>query len=154
MSKGITFKQQDAAGLRIGLVVAQWNENYTQSLKEAAVLALEESGVSQKDIFVQDVPGAFELVSGAAHMIQKKQPDAVICIGVIIRGETTHAAHLSAAVTRALAQMNASGTCPIILGVLSDLSDAHARARSSGENNHGYGWGKSAVAMALLHKED
>ena len=79
----------NATGMKIGIVVAEWNENITGAMLEGAKQTLMRNGVFPEDINVLTVPGSFELVYGATQMV-KTGVDAVIAIGSVIRGETPH----------------------------------------------------------------
>jgi len=150
--KGITFQHTKGEGLHIGIVQARWNNEYTDSLTQACVDALNTCGVQQEDIIVTQVPGSYEVVRGAKYMIEEKKVDAVIAIGVLIKGETMHFEYISDAVSKGLMDLNIAYDIPVIFGVLTCLTEEQARERSVGEKNHGGGWGMSAVEMARLIK--
>ncbi|MDA9280878.1 6,7-dimethyl-8-ribityllumazine synthase, partial [Flavobacteriaceae bacterium] len=80
----------NANGLRVGLVVSQWNKEITHALYKGAVETLSSHGVQDQDMITFNVPGSFELPFGASKMIDKYAPDAVIVIGSVIQGETKH----------------------------------------------------------------
>lgn len=148
--KGIDFPQLDGSGLRVGLVVARWNSELTYSLRDAAVRALKDCGMVDDSILIQEVPGSYELVYATKMMIEKGNVDAVICIGVLIKGETMHFEYISDAVGRGIMELNLSGSVPVVYGVLNCITEQQARARSTSGNNHGYWWGKTAIEMAKL----
>ena len=149
--KGIDFEQLDGSQVRVGIVVSRWNNHYTYSLRDGCIEALKASGVVDTHIVVREVPGAFELLYGAKKMIEHNGVDVVIVIGVVIKGETPHDEYICKAVSEGVAHLNISGTVPVIFGVLTSVNEKQAEARSIGEGNHGPGWGKTAVEMALLH---
>lgn len=153
MAKGIAFKDLDGSSLRVGLVVGRWNEEFTSSLRDSAMQGLKDSGVTEDNILVQDVPGSFEVVRGAKALIDSDRVDVVICLGVLIKGETMHFEYISEAVSHGIMNMNIHTDVPVIFGILTCLTEEQARARSTGENNHGYMWGKTAVEMGLLAKK-
>lgn len=152
MSKGVSFSQLSGAGLRIGIVWARWNEHISGSLRDGCVDALKNAGVNTDDIVVVDVPGSFEVVRGAKHLIDTHEVDAVVCIGALIKGETKHFEYICDPVSHGIMRLNLDTGVPVIFGVLTCLSEEQAVARSTGENNHGVGWGNTAVEMALLCK--
>lgn len=154
MPKGIRFADLNGSGLRIGIVVARWNSELTYSLRDGAIRGLKESGVSDKNISVQEVPGSYEVVFGAKHFIESGARDAVICIGVLIKGETFHFEYISDAVTQGIMHLNMQTTVPVVYGILNCLNYEQAAARSIGDNNHGYMWGKTAVEMGLMKSKD
>ena len=79
----------NAQGMRFGIVCSEWNSNITDALLQGAINTLTANGVSESDILVARVPGSFELIYGASQMV-KKDVDAVIAIGCVIRGDTPH----------------------------------------------------------------
>ena len=79
-----------AAGMKIALVVAEWNAEITEGLKKGAVETLNKQGIYDRDLSVHYVPGCFELPLGAQTILEKGEVDAVICIGCVIQGETKH----------------------------------------------------------------
>ena len=147
--KGIKFPQLDGSNLRIGIVVARWNSEITYALRDSAVKALKESNVDIDNIVIQKVPGSFELVYGANKMVHSGF-DAVLVLGVLIKGETMHFEYLSEAVCHGIAKLNADTDAPVVYGVLNCLDEEQALARATGANNHGFLWGKTAVEMGLL----
>ncbi|PIR74745.1 MAG: 6,7-dimethyl-8-ribityllumazine synthase [Candidatus Magasanikbacteria bacterium CG10_big_fil_rev_8_21_14_0_10_47_10] len=148
--KGITFEKMDGSALKVGIVVARWNSVLTYSLRDGAIQGLKDSGVLDDNIVVLEVPGSYEVVFGAKHLIETKKVDAVICLGVLVKGETMHFEYISDAVTQGIMDLNTTTGIPVIYGVLNCLTEQQAEARATGDNNHGYWWGKSAVEMALL----
>lgn len=150
--KGITFAELDGSSLRIGIVTARWNSELTHSLRDAAIQGLKDCRVADDNIISIDVPGSYELVAGAKYLLDETAVDAVICLGVLVKGQTDHYEYIAEAVTQGIAHLNATGNVPVIFGVLTCREEAHARVRASGEGNHGKAWGKSAVEMALLRK--
>ncbi len=152
MAKTISFSEVDGSGLKIGIVVARWNHQYTFALRDEVVRALKDSKAVKKNIFVQEVPGSFELVYGATSLIQRYEVDVVVCIGVLIKGDTLHFEHVAEAVANGIGSLNARGDVPVIFGVLPCLNEAQAKPRAARKTGYGYGWGKSAVEMALLKK--
>ncbi len=151
MSKGITFDTKNGSGLKIGIVVARWNSEITFALRDGCVQALTDAGVERGDIVIREVPGSYEVVYGAKLLIEQGA-DAVVAIGCLIKGETMHFEYICEAVTQGIMRLNVEKSTPVIFGVLACLSEEQAIARSTGDNNHGYGWGQSAVEMALLKK--
>ena len=152
MSKGIEFKTMDGSKLKIGIVVARWNSEVTFALLKKCREALVVSGVKKENITVLEVPGSYEVVYGAKHLIEKKKVDAVVCLGCLIKGETRHFEYICEAVSQGIMQLNVTSGVPVVFGVLTCLNEAQAKARAGDDqNNHGYGWGMSAVEMALLN---
>lgn len=141
----------DGSKLKIGVVVARWNPEYTDPLRAACLQALADSGVKENHIAMLEVPGSYELSYGAAYLI-RQGVDAVVCIGCLIKGETMHFEYIAEAVTQGITKLNIETKTPVIFGVLTCLTADQAAARTKGDNNHGYWWGLSAVEMGLLKK--
>ena len=122
----------NATGMKIGIVVAEWNENITAAMLEGAKQTLMKNGVFPEDINVSIVPGSFELVYGAAQMV-KTGVDAVIAIGCVIRGETPHDRYICQGVTEGLARLNATQDVPVIYGLITTLDMQQAEDRAGGK---------------------
>ena len=148
--KGITFEKNNAQGLTIGIVVARWNNELTYALRDDCQRALLDAGIQEKDITVLEVPGSYEVVYGASHLIQKKHVDAVVAIGCLIKGETMHFEYIAEAVSQGIMDLNTQSGTPVLFGVLTCLTEDQARERALGEKNHGYAWGQSAIEMARI----
>ena len=121
----------DATGMKIGIVVAEWNENITASLLEGAKETLVKHGVKPSDIPIKTVPGSFELIYGASQML-KKEVDAVIAIGCVIRGDTPHDRYICQGTTYGLAHLNATQEKPVIYGLITTLDMQQAEDRAGG----------------------
>lgn len=152
MSKNKTlFSKLNGAGLRIGIVRARWNGEITSSLLDGCKQALLETGVKEKNVTVIDVPGCYEVPFAVKTLIKSKRKyDAVIALGCLIKGETMHFEYIAEAVSHGLMELNLNEKTPVVFGVLTCLNEKQALARSRGENNHGIGWGYTAVEMGLL----
>ncbi|MGB0477394.1 MAG: 6,7-dimethyl-8-ribityllumazine synthase, partial [Flavobacteriaceae bacterium] len=118
-----------AKGLRFALVVSHWNTEITESLYEGAKNILSLKNARQIDRI--DVPGSFELVYASRSAIDRGY-DAVIAIGSVIRGETSHFDYVCQGVTNGIQQLNALGKTPVIFCVLTDDNIEQSRARSGG----------------------
>lgn len=121
----------DATRMKIGIVVAEWNENITASLLEGAKETLVKHGVKPSDIPIMTVPGSFELIYGASQML-KKEVDAVIAIGCVIRGDTPHDRYICQGTTYGLAHLNATQEKPVIYGLITTLDMQQAEDRAGG----------------------
>lgn len=108
----------DAAGMRFGIVVSEWNDNITGPLLDGAVNTLQANGAREEDITVLTVPGSFELVFGASQMVKSGRFDAVIAIGCVIRGDTPHFDYICQGATQGLADLNRTGEVPVIYTLL------------------------------------
>jgi len=145
----------DANGMKIGIVVAEWNSEITFAMKDAAVQTLCEHGVNDSDIIVRHVPGSFELTAGAQLMANYTPvPDAIICIGCVIRGETPHFDYICQSVTIGLTQLTIKFAMPVIFGVLTTNDLQQALDRAGGKHgNKGVEAAITAIKMAALKRE-
>src|SRR5580658_817743 len=96
---------QAAAGLRIGIVVSRWNEFITKALLEGALDALRRQGADAATVTIARVPGSFEIPIAVMAMAQSAKYDALVALGCVIRGETTHYDHIASAVTSGIANV-------------------------------------------------
>jgi len=138
-------------GLKFGLVVSRFNEFITKKLLEGAQDALLRHGVSQGDIEVAWVPGAFEIPLVAKKLAQTKRYDAVICLGAVIRGETSHFEYIAAQLARDISRVGLDTGLPVIYGVITadTLEQAIERAGTK-QGNKGFQAAASAIEMANL----
>jgi len=135
----------------VGIVVAEWNKEITSSLLHGAITTLLENKVDEKDIYIQYVPGSYELPFGAETLIDKKKFDAVICLGCIIQGETRHFEFISQAVANGIMQVGLRTQIPVIFGVLTTNNIEQARERSGGKyGNKGVEAAISALKMMQI----
>ena len=138
-------------GLRIGIVVARFNDFITSRLLDGARAALESHGVSDDDVTVASVPGSFELPLAAKKMAESGRYHAVICLGAVIRGETDHYEHVAGEAAKGIAAAAISSGRPVIFGVLTTDTLEQAINRAGGkQGNNGYGAAIAAVQMANL----
>ena len=143
----------DASRLRIGLVVSEWNDAITESLCQGAIDTLADCGVPLSQITRWNVPGSFELPFGCRKMIGSVDPDAIIAIGSVIRGETRHFDFVCEAVSQGIMDLNVQTDTPVIFCVLTDDTPEQARDRSGGRHgNKGVEAAIAAIKMAFLGK--
>lgn len=147
---GVEFPELDGSNVRVGIIKARWHEDIIDSLVTGAKAALAECGVPEENIIVQEVPGAFELPLASRYLALSGTVDAILPIGVLIKGDTIHFEIISETVTSALMNVNLQTGIPVIFGMLTTMNEEQAIARSSGDHNHGEDWGRAAVEMALL----
>ena len=138
-------------GLRVGIVVATFNEFITSKLLDGAQAALARHGVRDDDVTVASVPGSFELPLVAKKLAESGQHDAVICLGAVIRGETDHYEHVAGEAAKGISNAAMSTGVPVIFGVLTTDTLEQAINRAGGkQGNNGYGAGLAAIEMANL----
>ena len=137
-------------GLKIGVVVAEWNKQITENLYLGAEEALVACGVEKSDIVRTNVPGSFELVFGAKLALEKGV-DAVIVIGSVIQGETKHFDFVCQGVTQGIVELNLRSSSPVIFCVLTDNTLQQAIDRSGGQHgNKGVEAAVTALKMVAL----
>lgn len=119
----------DAAGRKLAIVCARWNPTVTDGMLVCAQDALERHGAAAADVLIVRVPGAFEIPAAARSVIATEKPEAVIVLGAIVRGETTHHEVLASSVATALAALSADTGTPIGFGLLTCDTMEQARSR-------------------------
>ena len=139
----------DGRGLRIGLVVSRFNDFISERLLEGALDCLRRHGVQEKDMAVARVPGAFEIPVAARRLALSRKYDAVICVGCVIRGETSHYDQICAEVARGVAAVALEAGLPVTYGVLTteNLHQAIERAGAKGSNK---GWDAALAAIEMV----
>lgn len=146
--------QLDARPFRFGIVVSKYNEFVTSRLLAGAVEVLTKAGASDEAIEVTRVPGAFEIPLVARRMARSGRFDAVICLGAVIRGETSHFEYISAEASRGIAQAAWESDLPVIFGVLTTETVEQALERAGApERNKGAEAARTAIEMANLMKQ-
>ena len=133
---------------RFAIVVAEWNEEVTDALYESAVTTLKSNGVKAENILKKSVPGTFELSLGALWMGEKKDIDAVICLGCVVQGETPHFDYICQAVAYGITEAGLKTRKPVIFGVLTTLNKQQALDRAGGKyGNKGEEAALTAIKM-------
>jgi len=141
----------DGLPYRIGIVVSQWNEEITAALLEGALTTLEKHGVLKENIQVNTVPGSFELPFGARVVAEQFNPNAVICLGCVIQGETKHFDYICQGVTFGITELNLEYDIPFIYGVLTTDNMQQALDRAGGKHgNKGDEAAVTALKMAAM----
>jgi 6,7-dimethyl-8-ribityllumazine synthase len=140
--------------VRVGIVVAQFNEIVTEKLQQGAVSQLEKYGVADADITVASVPGALELPRIAQKLADSGKVDGIIALGAVIRGETSHYDYVCAETASGLAQVSLDGPVPVMFGVLTtdNLDQAISRAGGKG-GNKGADCADGLIEMINLEKQ-
>ncbi len=141
-------------GLKIGIVVSEWNAEITGKLLDGCRATLIENDVAVDDIVVQQVPGSYELPMGARLLSTGRNFDAIVCLGCVIKGETKHDEYISQSVASGLMQLSLMTNIPVIFGVLTPNNQAQAEARAGGNlGNKGEESAITALKMAILKIE-
>lgn len=143
------------AGMKIGIVAAEWNPQITNALREGAYSTLLANHVAETDITVIRVPGSFELPTGAATLLNSNNNyDAVICLGCVIQGETRHFDFICGAVSNGLTNLSLQDGRPVIFGVLTTNNMQQAIDRSGGKHgNKGVEAAVTAIKMVAMQKQ-
>ena len=144
----------NSRGMRFGVVVSRWNSFITERLLQGALDGLRRSGCNKEDITVVRVPGAFEIPSQARTLAQSGKYDAIVTLGCLIRGETTHYEHISTEVTRGIGQSAQETGVPHTYGVLTceNLEQALDRAGLKA-GNKGFEAAICAIEMVSLQRK-
>lgn len=141
-------------GLKVAIVVSRWNSFITDRLLDGAVDALVRHGVEPKDLSVYRVPGSFEIPLAVRRVAGSGKTDAVIALGALIRGGTPHFDHLSAEVTKGVAQATLETGVPVAFGVLTTDTIEQAIERAGAKaGNKGFEAALSAIEMANLMRQ-
>lgn len=144
----------DASGMRIALVVSRFNDFVTRRLLEGAKDCLTRHGAADDSITVVWVPGSWELPQAARKVAVSGDVDAVVALGVLIRGETSHFDVLASAVARSLADVALQSGVPIGFGVLTTETVEQAVDRAGAKaGNKGWDAALSAIEMASLSRQ-
>lgn len=152
-------QQYDGSNLRIGIIHARWNRIIIDALVDGAIKRMKSLGVKEENIIVETVPGSYELPWGTKRFVDKQKSigkplDAVIPIGVLIKGSTMHFEYISESTTHALMNLQEKVQLPVIFGLLTCLTEEQAEARAGIDeaktmHNHGEDWGAAAVEMSV-----
>ncbi len=139
----------DAKNMIFGVVVAEWHTDITHPLYEACVQTLEKHGSTS--IHTVQVPGTFELPVAASMLIHNKKLDAVICIGCVIKGETSHNEYINHSVANSISMLGIQTGIPVIFGVLTPNDHQQALDRAGGKyGNKGVEAAVTAIRMVDL----
>jgi len=150
MLKPVSTQSFRAGRAQFAIVASQYNARYVDAMLRAASAELKRAGASR--VQVVRVPGAYEIPVVATRLVrQTPAPAAIICLGVILRGQTVHAAHIGDAVSRALMEIQLRNEVPVIHEVLLLENEEQARVRCLGrKHNRGAEAAQTALAMAQV----
>jgi 6,7-dimethyl-8-ribityllumazine synthase len=143
-----------AKDMKVGIVVARFNEFITNKILSGAMDGLMRHEVKEEDIDVAWVPGAFEIPLIAQQMAKSKKYDAVICLGAVIRGSTSHYDYVCNEVSKGIANVSLSTEIPVMFGVVTteNIEQAIERAGTKA-GNKGYDCALGAIEMVNLMRE-
>ncbi|HWN98876.1 MAG TPA: 6,7-dimethyl-8-ribityllumazine synthase [Blastocatellia bacterium] len=142
----------NAEGIRVAIIASRWNDFIVSRLIGGATDAIERLGGSTDSITIIRVPGSFELPMAAKIAAASKKYDAIICLGVVIRGETSHNQYIAAEVFKGIGQVSLQSDLPIALGVVTadNLEQAIDRAGAK-SGNKGFEAAMTAVELVNLY---
>ena len=146
-------KKLSAQGFRFGIVVGRYHAMVGQRLLDGAIRYLEEKGARQKDIKTFFVPGAFEIPLMLKSLAESDQYDALIALGVVIKGETAHFDYVAGESSLGIAQVAYDYGIPIGFGVLTTFSEEQALARAGGPVGN-KGQEAAAAALEMIYRLD
>lgn len=142
------------SGLRVAIVVSRWNDIITQRLLDGALDGLARHGVDTETVDIAWVPGSFELPVVAKKFAASKRYDAVIALGCVIRGSTSHYDHVTAGVTSGIAQIGLQTGVPCIFGLVTTETIEQAIERAGSKmGNKGFEAATAAIEMATLMQQ-
>ncbi|MFH2092066.1 MAG: 6,7-dimethyl-8-ribityllumazine synthase [Pseudomonadota bacterium] len=140
-----------AKGKKFGIVASRFNDFITSKLVDGAIDALIRSGAADEDITLLKVPGAFEIPLAAQKMVKYGKYDAIICIGAVIRGATTHYDYVCAEVSKGIASVSLESDIPVMFGILTTETIEQAIERAGTKaGNKGFDVALGAIEMANL----
>ncbi|MFN8053222.1 MAG: 6,7-dimethyl-8-ribityllumazine synthase [Acidimicrobiales bacterium] len=150
--EGRELPELDGSDLTIGVVCGRFNDAITVRLLDGVVRGLAETGVHDSHVVIEWVPGAFEVPFAAMSMINSGRFDAIIGLGCVIRGDTSHYDFVAGECARGLQDVGLATGVPVIFGVLTTEDRQQALDRSEGPGGHNVGeeGARTAVEMALL----
>lgn len=141
----------DATKMKFAIICSEWNSEVTDALLKGAYDTLSSNGVKEENIFVEYVPGTFELTFGAKRAMQFYRPDAVIVLGCVVRGGTPHFEYVCQGVTQGITTLNEEGSIPVIFGVLTTDDMQQSLDRAGGAlGNKGDEAAVTAIKMVAL----
>jgi len=145
--RAAALTELDGENLRVAVVRARWNYEIVKRLAAGVTRGLGELGV--KDVEEHSVPGCFEIPLAAKVIAESRTADAIVCIGAVVRGETTHYEIVSESCAAGVQQVQLETGVPVAFGVLSVESEAQALARSQGPGEHNVGYDAAVVAVEM-----
>lgn len=137
--------------IKVGIVAARFNEFITSKLVSGALDGLKRENVKEDDIDVAWVPGAFEIPLFASKMAKSRKYDAIICVGAVIRGSTSHYDYVCNEVSKGIAQVSLANDIPVMFGVLTTDTIEQAIERAGTKaGNKGFECAQGAIEMVNL----
>jgi 6,7-dimethyl-8-ribityllumazine synthase len=142
-----------AGGFRFAIVASRWNDSLVSRLIDGALDALKESSADDEAVQIFRVPGCFEIPLCALKAAESGKFDAVICLGVIIRGDTPHFEYVAGETSRGISQVSLRTGVPLLFGIITADNPAQANDRAGAKHdNKGYEAAKAAIEVANLYQ--
>ncbi len=139
----------DGVGLRIGLVRSRWNAEIVERLCAGVERGLLHLGVPFDDIVIESVPGAFEIPMACSVLARSGEVDAIVTVGAVIRGETSHYELVSEGAAQGIQQVQLATGVPIAFGLVTVENEQQALDRSQGPGGHNVGEEAAVVAVEM-----
>lgn len=144
----------NAAGLKIAIVVSRFNEFFSEKLLDGALDCIKRHGGNEKDVSIIRVPGSFEIPYAASKLAKLGKYDSVICLGVVVRGQTPHYEYINNEVAKGIAKISLDRDLPVIFGlVTADTLEQAIERCGSKAGNKGFDAAMTAIEMINLFKE-
>jgi 6,7-dimethyl-8-ribityllumazine synthase len=140
----------NGARLRVGVVVSEFNKDITEPMLRGALEALRACKVKSTKVRILRVPGSFEIPLGCLKLLKGGKCNAIVALGCVIKGETTHDVYIANAASKGIMDLSLQYGIPIAFGVITTNNLAQAKVRSTGNANKGIEAAITAVTMALL----
>lgn len=151
LSSNSGISGMDISNKKFAVIVSEWNEVITESLFNGAIETLLSNGATKENIIRMDVPGSFELTLAAQKAAQKKDIDAIICLGCVVQGETKHFDFICQAVASGITDVSLKFDKPVIFGVLTPNNQQQALDRAGGKHgNKGDEAAYTAIKMLAI----
>ncbi len=144
----------DAKKLKFGIVISRFNDFITSKLLDGALDCLRRHHCQDENIEIARVPGAFEIPSAVKLMAESEKYNAIICLGAVIKGDTSHNKLISSEVVKGIAKISLDSNIPVSFGIITPDNLEQAIERSgAGKGNHGWESALGAIEMANLFLE-
>ncbi len=148
----LTWPDLDGSELRIGIVSSRWHSGHVNQMVGDVAATLGELGVKAENLVKMQVPGSFEIPMAARLMCSAQKVDAVICLGVLIEGETDHYEYIASSISSGLMDLQLSTMVPMVFGVLTCSNEQQVAERTKGTKREAPDWARTAVEMGMLRK--
>jgi 6,7-dimethyl-8-ribityllumazine synthase len=144
----------NAEGGKFAIIVARFNEFFSEKLLDGAMDCLKRHGASDGDVDIIRVPGSFEIPYAASRLAKTKKYDSILCLGVVIRGQTPHYEYINSEVAKGVAKISLDNDLPVIFGLVTADTIEQAIERSGTKSgNKGFTAAMTAIEMVNLFKE-